>query len=114
MALASLLKILVSFAGVAIEILGNNITNSAEAGARRNADVVAQVVKALEYPHMPASKVWAVSFSASWQPAVIDRASSTMLFPANVDVRIKAEIATAKQQSVHRPAGKSVSIVTSI
>jgi hypothetical protein len=44
------LEILVNSAGTAIEILDNNITNSAEAGARRNADVVAQVVKALEYP----------------------------------------------------------------
>jgi hypothetical protein len=47
---SSFLKIVVNFARMAVEVLGDNIAYLAEAGGGRNADVFTQVVKAFEYP----------------------------------------------------------------
>lgn len=46
----SFLKIVVNLTRMAIEVLGDNLANLAEAGGGGNADVFTEVVKALEYP----------------------------------------------------------------
>jgi hypothetical protein len=51
---------------MAIEVLGNNITDLAEAGSWRNADVFAQVVEALEYSKTNA-RIKRLQFSCSLQ-----------------------------------------------
>jgi hypothetical protein len=44
------LEIVVNFTRMAVEVLGDNIANLAEAGSGRNTDVFTQVVKTFEYP----------------------------------------------------------------
>ena len=55
----SFLKIVVNLTRMAIEVLGDNLANLAEAGGGGNADVFTEVVKAFEYPEThPCIKVF--------------------------------------------------------
>jgi hypothetical protein len=45
----SFLKIVTSFARMTVEVLGNDITDLAKARGRRNADVLAEVMKSFQY-----------------------------------------------------------------
>ena len=65
---------------MAIEVLGNDIADLAEAGGGRNADVLPERVEAFEYPQTHScteSLQTAVRLNASGQPAATNRASSS-------------------------------------
>jgi hypothetical protein len=66
---------------MAIQVSGNDIADLTKASGGRNAYVFAEVVEAFQYPQTHAcieSLQLAVRFNASRQPAVTERASSSI------------------------------------